>query len=96
MPKGGAALGLMGSTVYEERQVELQVGDVFFVYSDGLTEASNEQGDFFGSERLLKRLPLLRGRSPEEIGKSLLGEMDFFVKDAPPNDDVSLVILKRL
>lgn len=93
--KGEPALGLMGSTVYAERQLELQSGDVFLVYSDGLTEASNERGEFFGSERLLKRLPMLRGRSPEEIGKTLLGEIDFFVKDAPPNDDISLVILKR-
>jgi sigma-B regulation protein RsbU (phosphoserine phosphatase) len=94
--KGEPALGLMESIVYAERQLELQSGDIFFVYSDGLTEASNEWGEFFGSERLLKRLPSLRGRSPEEIGKSLLGEIDFFVKDAPPNDDISLVILKRL
>jgi len=94
--KGEPALGLMESIVYTERQLELQSGDIFFVYSDGLTEASNEWGEFFGSERLLKRLPSLRGRSPEEIGKSLLGEIDFFVKDAPPNDDISLVILKRL
>ena len=96
MQKGEAALGLMGSTVYAERQLELQSGDVFVVYSDGLTEASNERGEFFGSERLLKRLPQLRERSPEEIGKALLGEIDFFVSDAPPNDDISLVILKRL
>jgi hypothetical protein len=94
--KGEAALGLMGSTVYGERPLELQSGDIFFVYSDGLTEASNERGEFFGLERLLKRLPMLRGRAPEEIGKALLGEIDFFVKDAPPNDDISLAILKRM
>jgi sigma-B regulation protein RsbU (phosphoserine phosphatase) len=96
MSKGEAALGLMGSTKYTERQVELQAGDVFLVYSDGLTEASNEWGEFFGPERLLRRLPMLRERSAEEIGRTLLGEVDFFVKDAPPNDDISLVILKRL
>jgi len=96
MQKGEPALGLMGLTAYAERQVELQSGDVFIVYSDGLTEASNERGEFFGSERLLKRLPLLRDRAPEEIGKALLGEIDFFVNDAPPNDDISMVILKRL
>ncbi len=94
--KGEPALGLMESTIYAERQLELQSGDVFLVYSDGLTEASNEWSEFFGSDRLLRRLPSLRGCSPEEIGKALLGEIDFFVKDAPPNDDISLVILKRL
>ena len=96
MQKGEAALGLMESTIYAERQFELQSGDVFLVYSDGLTEACNERGEFFGAERLLKRLSLMRNRSPEEIGKTLLAEIDFFVKDAPPNDDLSLVILKRL
>ena len=95
MQKGEAALGLMSSTVYERHEIELQKGDVFCVYSDGLTEACDERGEFFGSERLLKRLPSLRERSPEEIGKTLLGEIDFFVKDAPPNDDLSLVILQR-
>jgi len=93
--KGEPALGLMESIVYAERQLELQSGDIFFVYSDGLTEASNEWGEFFGSERLLKR-SFTEGSLTEEIGKSLLGEIDFFVKDAPPNDDISLVILKRL
>jgi serine phosphatase RsbU (regulator of sigma subunit) len=96
MQKGEPALGLMGLTAYAERQIELQNGDIFFVYSDGLTEASNERGEFFGLERLLKRLPLLKDRSPEEIGKALLGEIDFFVNDAPPNDDISMLILKRL
>ena len=96
MQKGEAALGLMASTQYAERKLELQSGDVFLAYSDGLTEASNERGEFFGSERLLKRLRLLRGSSPDAIGKALLGEIDFFVSDAPPNDDISLVILKRL
>jgi hypothetical protein len=95
MQKGEPALGLMASTSYDGHDLELQSGDVFLVYSDGLTEACNERGEFFGSEKFLKRLPSLRERSPEEIGKTLLGEVDFFVKEAPPNDDLSLIILKR-
>ncbi|HTR80302.1 MAG TPA: PP2C family protein-serine/threonine phosphatase [Bacteroidota bacterium] len=95
MGKGEAALGLMGSTTYGQHRLELQSGDVFLVYSDGLTEARNEWGEFFGTERMMRRLPSLRERSAEEIGKALLGEIDFFVKDAPPNDDLSLVILKK-
>jgi serine phosphatase RsbU (regulator of sigma subunit) len=95
LQKGEAALGLMPSTRYAEHQLELASGDVFLAYSDGLTEARNERGEFFGSERFFRRLTSLRSRSPEEIGKSLLDEIDFFVKDAPPNDDISLIILKR-
>ena len=93
--KGEAALGLIGTTKYQERQLELHSGDLFVVYSDGLTEARNERGEFFGVERFLKRLPSLKDRAPAEIGKALLSEVDFFVNEAPPNDDLSLIILKR-
>lgn len=93
--KGEAALGLIGTTKYQERQLELQSGDLFVVYSDGLTEARNERGEFFGVERFLKRLPSLKDLSPVEIGRAILSEVDFFVSEAPPNDDLSLIILKR-
>jgi len=93
--KGDPALGLLSSTTYTLRESELQSGDVFLVYSDGITEASNERGEFFGTERFLKRLGALRGRAPEEIGRILLGEIEFFVKDAAPNDDLSLIIIQR-
>ncbi|HTX17437.1 MAG TPA: PP2C family protein-serine/threonine phosphatase [Bacteroidota bacterium] len=95
-PKGDPALGLMSSTTYSLRESDLQPGDVFVVYSDGLTEASNEKGEFFGVERFLKRLAGMRNKSPEEIGRALLGEIEFFVKDAAPNDDLSLIIIQRL
>ena len=93
--KGEAALGLMELTAYVEHQLELPSGEVFIAYSDGLTEACNERGEFFGSERFFRRIALLRDRSPEAIGNALLSEIDFFVGDASPNDDISMVVLKR-
>ena len=93
--KGEAALGLMEVTAYVEHQLELAKGEIFMAYSDGLTEACNERGEFFGSERLFRRVASLRERSPEEIGRALLGEIDFFVGDASPNDDISMIVLKR-
>jgi serine phosphatase RsbU (regulator of sigma subunit) len=93
--KGEAALGLMELTAYVERQLKLASGEVFLAYSDGLTEACNERGEFFGSERFFRRIALLRDRPPEEIGRALLSEIDFFVGDASPNDDISMIVLKR-
>jgi phosphoserine phosphatase RsbU/P len=94
--KGDPAIGLIGTAGYSERSAELQPGDLFVGYSDGLTEARNTHGEFFGSDRLFKRLPTLRSRSPEEIGRALMSEIEFFTKDVAPADDISLVVLKRV
>ncbi len=95
-PKGELALGLVGSSAFTEHTVELQQGDVFFAYSDGLTEARNERGEFFGSERLLRLLPTWQNLPAEKIGAAAIAEVDWFVGEARANDDLSLVILKRL
>ncbi|MFQ5866072.1 MAG: PP2C family protein-serine/threonine phosphatase [bacterium] len=95
MPKGAPALGLKPETVYAEQQFELQNEDLLLVYSDGLTEARNEQGDFFGDQRLLQMLPKLQGLSAEKSGERLLAEVKRFVGEFRANDDLSLIVLKR-
>ena len=95
MPKGGPALGLMPDAPYTEQHIDLDTDDLLLVYSDGLTEARNEHGAFF-EDRLRPLLPKLRGLSAEAAGRLLIAEMDRFVGDARPSDDLSLVLLKRL
>jgi len=96
MTKGEQALGLIGSSSYTEHVVDLQRGDIFFAYSDGLTEARNDRGEFYGSDRLLKLLPTCQNFSAERIGTTVTADVDWFVGEARANDDLSLVILKRL
>lgn len=96
MPKGDLALGISPKATYSEQNIELGKGDWLLVYSDGLTEARNEEGDFFGDKQLLDLLPKLSGTSVEEIGEKILAEVDHFVGEAPANDDLSLVVLKRV
>jgi len=96
MPLGSIVLGIMPGSTYNEQLIELHPGDLLLVYSDGLTEASNEQGDFFEEQRLLELLPKLQGLSAEAAGERLLAEVEQFVGDAPYSDDLSLVLLKRL
>jgi sigma-B regulation protein RsbU (phosphoserine phosphatase) len=94
--KGGMALGLSPQAVYGEQHLELKSGEMIFVYSDGLTEARNEQGMFFGEQKLLDLLPQLVTYDPQQIGERLIAEIDRFVGDARAYDDVSIAILKRL
>jgi len=96
LPKGTPALGLDPKSIYNEQQVILDPGDVLIIYSDGIIEARNVTGEFFGEQRLIDLLQKYSGQSVEKIGKSILTEIERFVGDARRYDDLSLVILKRI
>lgn len=96
MPAGGSALGLVSDATYKEQTVELSEGEVLVVYSDGVTEARNEVGDFFGEERLFKTFSQFAAKSAPEIGERLLAEVTRFIDKAKPHDDLSLVVMKRV
>ena len=96
LSRGGPALGIMADAQYSEQSVELKMGEVLFVFSDGLTEAQNDRGDFFGENRLKKLLPRLVEFSAEEIGGHILRSVERFTGVRRPSDDLSLLILRRL
>lgn len=95
LPRGDLALGLSNKTNYMEHALELQHGEVLFAYSDGLTEACNEAGEFYGTERLTKLLSQISHFDAQHIGETLTSQLDRFVGDARANDDLSMLILKR-
>ena len=94
--KGGMALGLSTQAVFQEQHIELKTNDMLFVYSDGVTEARNEQGAFFGEQKILDLLPQLATYTPQQIGERLLAEIDRFIGYARAYDDITIAILKRL
>lgn len=94
LPKGEPALGLMGGVTYTEHQRTLQPHDVLVIYSDGLTEARNTEGEFFGEERLRELLPDLHGLTAQEAGMLLRVAAERFAHNARPSDDLSLVIVR--
>jgi phosphoserine phosphatase RsbU/P len=93
--KGGIAIGLKPDTTYKQQELTLNAGELLVVYSDGLTEAQNEAGEFFGSERTLALFAQLYGMDAPTAGKAILAEYKKFVEDTPPSDDLSLMILGR-
>jgi len=96
MPKGSVALGLDSNSKYTKHQIILNQNDILLIFSDGVTEARNEAGDFFGEQRLENFLTKIQKNSAESIGKQLLIQVDKFIGDARRNDDISLVILKKI
>ncbi len=95
LPHGAPALGLLKTSRFEEIEVELAPGDMFVAYSDGVTEARNERDQFYGDQRLKAVLGKSAGISPDRVGEKILAEVDAFVGEAPPSDDLSLVLVKR-
>jgi hypothetical protein len=88
-------LGMLAGAEYEEGGVSLQTGEIMLAYSDGLTEALNEQGEEYGTERLERLLPELRSLRPEEIGARVLADAERFMGEVRPGDDLSLAIIVK-
>lgn len=93
--KGGAALGLHSTMRFFEQNLTIDDDDLILLYTDGLTEARNENGEFFGEERLLQYLPKLHHLTAAEAGRQLLDAVEYFSGDAEKADDISLVFLRR-
>lgn len=95
LAKGNVALGLSADAVYTEQEVPLNTGQAFVAYSDGLTEAQNEAGEFYGVERFKNLCRQLGGLSAHAFGEGSVADVTRFEGEARRNDDLSLVILQR-
>ena len=93
--KGGTALGLISDADYNEETLTLEQNEVLIAYSDGVFEARNERGEFYGMERFFKLIENTSHNSPKQIGTKIISCLDYFTGDSPPTDDISLIILKR-
>lgn len=95
LPRGSMALGIVPQAEFSEHQVDLAEHDCLVVYSDGITEAMNESGEFFGDERLRSVLQQHTGVSAEQTGAAVLAAVEAFVGGARTHDDVSVVVARR-
>jgi phosphoserine phosphatase RsbU/P len=95
IPKSNAAIGLMNNLSYSEDIINMKSGEILITYSDGITEAMNEYGQFFEKHRLIKVLSQLKNYKFERIGEAIVDAVDSFVGDAQVNDDLSLIIIKK-
>ncbi|GMQ82073.1 MAG: hypothetical protein BMS9Abin05_1514 [Rhodothermia bacterium] len=96
LDRGDPAIGLIAQARFNERIVHLDPGDMMLVYSDGLTEARNEIGRFFGEERLKELLERFRDHSAEMAGDTLLRAVERFEHGARRHDDLSIILIRRL
>ena len=76
---------------FREHEFEMHPGDTLFVYTDGVTEATDAHNELFGEERLVTALNLKPEASPEELLPMVKEEIDQFVGDAIQFDDITML-----
>ena len=92
---GGLLLGVFPEASYDLGEIRLDPGDLMVMYTDGVTEAWNADGDMFSEERLLETLVRHRDRNVSELHDRILEDVRMFQQGRVPDDDLTLVLLKR-
>jgi hypothetical protein len=89
----GFPLGVKRRDPFNEHRVDFESGDRLILYSDGLIEAIDDDGDPFGFERFEKTILGCGHMDAEDIKKSLLNSIRKFTRNRPPEDDQTLVVV---
>jgi serine phosphatase RsbU (regulator of sigma subunit) len=93
---GGVILGILPLAVYKETAASMQSGDVLVLFSDGVTEAANPQDEDFGEERLGELVAKLRDKPAKEIIEAVEAAVIEFTQGAPPADDITVVVARKI
>ena len=92
--KAGLVMAAMEETIYKPQTYDLKQGDTLFLYTDGVTEATNSNNVLFGDNRLLATLKMGGERSTADTCTLVKKEIDNFVQDAPQFDDITMLAIK--
>lgn len=92
--KVGFVLAGMDGFNYKTQEIQLERGDTIYLYTDGVTEATNANTELFGEDRLLEAINDHEFENMQDLCKFVKGKVDEFVGEAPQFDDITMVALK--
>jgi sigma-B regulation protein RsbU (phosphoserine phosphatase) len=87
-------VGVMPDAKFECQKLILKPNDVIFMYTDGVTEAENQDEHLFSSERLKNCLSNLKDRNPTYIINAVRAEIEAFTRGMPQSDDITMLALR--
>jgi serine phosphatase RsbU (regulator of sigma subunit) len=90
----GPMLGILSGVQYPTRSTELQSGEGLLVFTDGVTEARNRNGEFYEESRLQAYLAVSASWSVDELVRGLQSEVERFEAGAPRADDMTALALR--
>ena len=92
--KHGFVIGGMEGIRYKEYELQLTPGSRLFLYTDGVPEATDANGEMFGMNRMLAALNIAPDAAPETILRNVRKAVDGFVRDAEQFDDLTMLCLE--
>lgn len=91
--RSGFVLAGMDEISYRSCSLDLACGDALFLYTDGVTEATDAGQQLYGDERLVRALNANCDKTPEELLAAVKADVDGFAGDAPQFDDITMLSL---
>ena len=88
-------LGVSADEKWEKAKITISQGDGLLLYTDGVTEGLNDQGLFYGEERLKSVLQSATGTSAKKISSTILRDLENFVGAENQSDDIAMIAIKR-
>jgi serine phosphatase RsbU (regulator of sigma subunit) len=95
LPPTGMPIGIELDAVWGQASVQIEPGDVLLLYTDGIPDAQNLDGEFYREKGLLEAARESLGRPAHEIQGCILERVEQFVAGAPQFDDITLLVLMR-
>ncbi len=92
---GAYPLGIKTDLVWPTETIRLEPGELLLLHSDGLSEARNASGQEFGDARIEATVRAAIGLPAPELAEALAREVRAFRCDEPPDDDISIAVLRR-
>ncbi|MGI9518123.1 MAG: SpoIIE family protein phosphatase [Pirellulaceae bacterium] len=93
--QSGLPVGILEDTDYEEFTIELNTGEMLALYTDGINEAQNPDGELFGNQRVIDLMGEQKWETPGAFGSALVTSLRQHLAGAKQDDDVCFVCLAR-
>jgi serine phosphatase RsbU (regulator of sigma subunit) len=93
--KAGLVLGVLPAFHYTVQEENLAPGEAIFLYTDGVTEATNRAEELFGLPRIVEALGRCVEAAPAIIVTTMMDHLDRFVLGAPQADDITMMCIRR-
>lgn len=92
---GGLLLGIMPDVKYEQEELDIQPGDLLFLFTDGVSEALDEEGFEFGEAELEKLIVEYSGYQPELLIENILKRLENFRGTTAQSDDITIICIRK-
>ena len=94
--KPNLPLGIEPDFVFQAQQMQLQYGDILFMYTDGLTEAENTRHELYGEERMMDMLKQdqMIGLSPRHMVETMQASVEAYRQGAQQSDDLTMLVVR--